>query len=271
MYSKGAELVPIKVTDNSAVIQVNVAPNCEEQAYQCRNRMGILKAIPTIFRLPDATIEHPKCRHKGDEYCEYHIHWLGSARNYRLLGSVLIFSLTFFLGLFIESGAVSLLFATGLASLFYTVLNFRSENRLRRALNEQVDAMKISINTVERQHQEAILISDIINLTNKMRPMPQLCDLVAELIHKKMKYDRVSIFVVDNKKNKIILSAAAGFDAQLQEQLAGIEFNLNPENNDGFLVKIVNTKEALFINNVEKQLDLLSKRSQKFVTSLGTK
>jgi len=45
----------------------------EEEPLVCDGRRANMEALPTLFDLPPARVEHPKCIHRGDDACEYHI------------------------------------------------------------------------------------------------------------------------------------------------------------------------------------------------------
>ncbi|MES1204613.1 MAG: ATP-binding protein [Pseudomonadota bacterium] len=47
----------------------------EKGVYVCRTRSAQLAAIPTMFDLPSAEVEHPACLHRGDPVCSYLFSW----------------------------------------------------------------------------------------------------------------------------------------------------------------------------------------------------
>ena len=269
LYSKGAELLPIKISKNNAIIRAKAVNNCVEEPYQCRNRTGMLEAIPMIFNLPNAVIEHPICQHNGGEYCEYHVKWVEGFGTYNRAIAILAFIVAYIVGWQFTGAMPAMLIAGGFSGLLYTILKSAADKRLRTAFNEQIEAMRISVNTIERRNQESVLINDISNFTSKIRPVQELCNIASRIIHEKMSYDRVSIFTIDEKQNLLKIRAFDGFDKDLVPILINAEFNLNTKNTSGFLVKAVNNREPIFIRNVTEQLDKLSERSQLFVKSLG--
>lgn len=269
MYSKGAKLEPFEVTKTTAIIRAKAADNCVEEPYQCRNRTGMLEAVPMIFGLPNAIIEHPVCQHDGGEYCEYRIKWIERIGGYNFTIAILTFIVVNISLWQYTSAMTAILSACGISGALYTMLKSNADHRLRTALNEQIEAMRISINTIERRNQESVLINDISNLTSKIRPVQELCNIVSQIIHEEMNYDRVSIFTVDETKKILKIRAFDGFDSDLIPTLIDAEFNLNTKNTTGFLVSAVNDRKPIFIRNVTEQLDKLSERSQKLVNALG--
>lgn len=41
----------------------------------CRNRQGLLAAIPTVWGLPPASVEELECAHEGGACCRYSVRW----------------------------------------------------------------------------------------------------------------------------------------------------------------------------------------------------
>ena len=271
MYTKGSEYATLNVSKKSALIQVKAVRNCREEPYQCRNRMGMLEAVPMIFQLPNAVIEHPICQHEGGENCEYHVSWIEPVGRYSLVIALATFLAAYLVGLQSTDLTTSILLGIGLAGIAYTILKLNADKRLRTALNDHIEAMRISIQTIERRNKEANLVNDISRITNRVRPMQELCNVVSQVIHEKMGYDRVSIFTVEEKAHKLKVRSFEGFDKALIPTLIQAEFNLKSSNTDGFLVNAVNRKTPILVRNVKEQSKYLSKRSQAFVNSLGVK
>ena len=271
MYTKGSEYATLNVSKKSALIQVKAVRNCREEPYQCRNRMGMLEAVPMILQLPNAVIEHPICQHEGGENCEYHVSWIEPVGRYSLVIALATFLAAYLVGLQSTDLTTSILLGIGLAGIAYTILKLNADKRLRTALNDHIEAMRISIQTIERRNKEANLVNDISRITNRVRPMQELCNVVSQVIHEKMGYDRVSIFTVEEKPHNLKLRSFEGFDRSLIPTLLHAEFNLKSTNTEDFLVKAVNRKTPIFVRNAEEQLKNLSKRSRTFVKSLGVK
>ena len=269
-YSRGAQVRLIDQKGTTAILRAEIAPDCDEKEYQCRNRLGMLESVPTLFDLPSAVVEHPKCYHHGDPYCEYAVKWIEPRTRY-----IAIITLTVF-GAFLLAGymyglnlALAAFFSGGFASGVYAVLHYQADKRLKVALSEQIEGLRISAKTIQRRHQESLLVSDINNLVNKLVPLQRLCVVAAEAIHQKMGYDRVSIFLVDKIKGRLVSKAFAGVKQNEAEHLEHAEFNLDSANEDGLFVKVVNSNKPIFVNDVGSQLDKLSERSKALAVNLG--
>jgi len=269
MYTKAAAYNPVSVSRKNAVIQVKAL--VKEEFYQCRNRMGMLEAVPMIFQLPNAVIEHPICQHNGGEYCEYHINWIEPAGRFNTLITLMIFLVSYLTVLQFSHPLLSFIFSLGFSGIIFSLLKHNSDRRLRQALNDNIEAMRISIDTIERRNREVTLLNDINEITSRVRPTQELCNVVSKIIHEKMGYDRVSLFTVDEEKHVLKVRAYDGFENNLVPALVNAEFNLLSKNSDGFLINAVNTKTPIYVRNVCDQLSKLSKRSQAFVKKLGVK
>ena len=273
-YSKAASLIPDKVDTkhNLARIHTELAPGCNEKPYQCQNRLGILESIPTVFNLPNAVVEHPFCIHQGDKECVYIVKWIEpSSRAIPVLTSFMFIVSLVVAWLSNLHPLMSFFVSVGLASGVYTLLHYRDDRRLKTALNEQIDALRISSETIERRHKESLLINEINNLVTKMMPLHKLCDVAAKAIHDLMGYERVTIFLVD-KENQLLQTAAfAGVTANDAQLLAQAEFNLDPNNTEGFLVGVCNTRMPLFVRNAPEELNKLSERSKQLILKLGVR
>jgi two-component system C4-dicarboxylate transport sensor histidine kinase DctB len=273
-YSRGAALIPDKVDakQNEAVIRSEPAPGVKEKPYQCENRMGILESIPTVFNLPSAMVEHPACMHKGDKECVYVVKWIESGKRWVPVFTVIMFFVTLGAGLtYGLHPALSLFVGAGLASGIYTLLHHNEDKRLKTALKEQIEALRLSSQTIERRHKESQLINEINNLVTRMMPLHKLCDVAVEAIHDLMGYERVTIFLVDKERQILQTAAFSGVKSSDASLLAQAEFNLDPENKEGFLVGVCNTRQPLFVHNATEELDKLSDRSKQLIVKLGVR
>ncbi len=272
MYSTAATLVPVEVRDSSAIIRAHVVPGCEERPYQCKNRLGILEAIPPIFGLPRAKVDHPHCFHRGDECCEYHVSWIDPLARSRVLGFTAAAGLVSFAAFaWWLPLALASMGAAVAAGGTHAALRLEAHRRLKKALDEQVEALAISVESSERRRREAVLVQNVTGALTKMMPIPTLCEIAASVIHKQMQYDRVTVFVVDEDEQRLRIGAHVGFAQADQKLLQSVEFNLNPENRTGFLARVANTGEPLLIRDTVAQAHILSQRSQQLLKALRVK
>ena len=63
------------ISSNKVEVTFATKEGVNEKPYQCENRMGLLEAVPKMFNMEYAHIEHPQCMHKGNDCCKYIISW----------------------------------------------------------------------------------------------------------------------------------------------------------------------------------------------------
>ena len=201
MYSKGAILMPVLVSETRATIRADVAPGCDEQPFQCQNRLGMLETVPAFYGLPRAVTSHPKCVHRGDDYCEYHFEWRKPLSWVTLYVPPVAVCLT---GFWLAVPQMGMMAATsvalGLAGVFFGLNTRYVHGRLKNAINDQFEALRILVNTNERRHREAMLSNKITGLITTTLKICDICGVAAKAIKDKMNYDRVAIFTVDRHK-----------------------------------------------------------------------
>lgn len=56
-------------------VELVPSPDAADHLLTCAHRRGILEAMPEIFGLPAARVEHPACLHRGDPRCVYIVRW----------------------------------------------------------------------------------------------------------------------------------------------------------------------------------------------------
>lgn len=271
-YSKGATLIAENVTNNTAIIKSVPVPGCHEKPYQCRNRIGMLEPIPKLFNLPKAVITHNKCIHKGDECCEYKIVWVEKAYRYALPLSLLVF-ITLFASFQIYSSdsLFSFLVAAGLSIAAYSLLDRMSYKRITHALDEQIVALKISHDTIERRHKELSFVTEIHSLVGRTMPVNLLCNVLVYAIHNMMGYDRVSIYLYDNINDSLHAAANIGYSVKDTEYLSNTKLRFNSKGTDSFLEEIIYSGDPLFVRDVDNDNWHSTLKSQELIKILNIK
>jgi PAS domain S-box-containing protein len=66
----------VETTRDRAVIRLHWFQHVPAIIDFCSFNKGIYTGIPTIWNLPPAILDEPKCYFKGDDYCEYHLKWV---------------------------------------------------------------------------------------------------------------------------------------------------------------------------------------------------
>ncbi len=85
-FNRNKSIDLVKTTRDRAVIRLHWFPEIPATPDFCLFNKGIYTGIPTIWNLPPAILDEPKCHFKGDDYCEYHFKWV---KRYSLKDSLL--------------------------------------------------------------------------------------------------------------------------------------------------------------------------------------
>ncbi|MFW6123240.1 MAG: PAS domain-containing sensor histidine kinase, partial [Thermodesulfobacteriota bacterium] len=87
-FNRNKRIDLVETTRDRAVIRLHWFPEIPATADFCSFNKGIYTGIPTIWDLPPAILDEPKCYFKGDDCCEYHLKWV---KRYSLKDSFLNF------------------------------------------------------------------------------------------------------------------------------------------------------------------------------------
>jgi class 3 adenylate cyclase len=271
-YSRGAIIQAIETSPTTAVLRSTPVEGCGEKPYQCQNRRGMLEAVPPFFSSQQTFIGEEKCVHRGDAYCEYHISW----KNVKKFPVPFAAGFAAFLAgaaFYWATGHLVFSALTGLnISLFaYFCLSNQSFQKLQRLISEKDEALNEALRLFHRRYEEDALKKKIVFNTFQVSSLDSLCHIAAEAIKDSMKYDRVLIMLADKEKNVLKTAGSVGFEGDLKEMIEMAEFNIDPENNQGFFIRVFNTQTPLFIRDTLKKMDQLSLRTQRLLKLLGTK
>jgi len=75
-FNRNKSIELLNTTRDSASIRLHWFENIAATVDFCLFNKGIYTGIPTIWNLPPAILDEPKCYFKGDECCEYHFKWI---------------------------------------------------------------------------------------------------------------------------------------------------------------------------------------------------
>jgi diguanylate cyclase (GGDEF)-like protein len=56
--------------------------------YDCEYTIGLLSAVPELFGLPAARVQHPRCGTRGEGWCEFDVHWTTGLVRSKQLGAI---------------------------------------------------------------------------------------------------------------------------------------------------------------------------------------
>lgn len=271
-YSRGAVIRAVRVGSTQAVLQSQPVEGCDEKSYQCLNRKGILEAAADYLGGGKVKLEEKKCLHRGDACCEYHITWKNSHNLPATISAVLAGILSAVpLVLWTRQPLLSFLAAVSLGQFVYFCLTLRTVRELQDLVREKDEAIEESLRIFHRRYEENALKQTILFNSLQDDSPAEICRSVAKTVRDRMGYDRVMVMLADTERNVLRTAASAGLEGELKELVDMAEFSINPDNNQGFFIKVFNTKTPIFLRDVGKKMGQLSYRSRRFAQILGTK
>lgn len=86
-FAKNGDWILKKSKNDCVELEFKLKKGYIQDQNNCLNIQGQLVSIPTLYRMPLATIKHPLCAAKGHDSCIYYIRWLNPiSHKYKLLG-----------------------------------------------------------------------------------------------------------------------------------------------------------------------------------------
>lgn len=266
-----------KVGPSEVRITVTPKPGVREKPFQCENRMGYLEAIFSLFDREPPTIEHTECVFNGAEACRYRITWrkLGSdvwrrIRNYVALAAVAV-SIGRVLFPIPEEVWLGSLFAFS-AAVF--ALSYRVWTMEKRALAAAVNNLKASTDTlfdkINASYDHARMIHEAgVALTGKRNAEGMLGE-VAQILEKRLDYDRGMILLADNEKRTLTFKAGFGYSEEQRAAVENAVFRLRPESK-GVFVTCFREQKPLLVNDLGEIKHELSDHSLDVARAMGAK
>ncbi len=286
VYSKAYELSKpqsriakwsvISVDDGSAVLRYAITRGQVDDPLFCLNRQGALAGIPTIFDLPAARVAQPKCIHRGDPCCEYHVTWMKPSLVNRWAGIAFV-AMAGGTGLLVATGMVSLaaLWVPGLCALGLGAAYVRDLRSRLRTLTEEGQAQLVKNMTQvvvegQKRQQELMLLARIDQLTRRHYEVKDLLDTVLREITMTLGYDRAMFMLADKEAGKLGKTRTVGFDPELRQVLESFEVSLEPEGNDELLfANILRRRQTVLVVDIEDYRNRLrSEQSRKVLDAL---
>ncbi len=259
------EVVSLK--RNRAVLRFEVMPGHVDDPLFCRNREGVLAGVPRLFDLPTAKVDHPRCIHRGDPVCEYHVQWMEPDLVLRGLGFLAGVVALAGLGLFATGGltpGVGLGMAVIIASV--AALGFFSlKRRIRKVLEAtegQLTTMRSEVEENFRRYQELQVLSRIDELTRQHLEVDSLIQTALEQINLTLGYDRV-LFLEATDSGGLEFGHSVGLDQALADRLASTRWS------SAFSDLLRDTSSAL-VRDVREFSSRLGPEGRALMDRLGT-
>jgi signal transduction histidine kinase len=219
-----------RTSKSTCVLDVVPVPGAEPEksSHLCAIRSGMISGVPTIFGLPRAHVEHPKCAVRGDECCTYEVSWVAPIRTgigWLAAGTALVGGASYSMlsGAGLVSGTLVTATAVGCSWLAAATWRLQGElgARARDVLAGQ-DALEVSLLSNERRFSELLeakanVEQKVEQRTSELRTaMQQLSETLARV--REIEQSKTDFF---NNVSHELRSPLTLILAPLEELLAG--------------------------------------------------
>ncbi len=261
---------------NKVQIKVTPRPGTNEKPYQCENRMGYLESIFALFKHKLPKIEHTECAFKGGRYCRYIITWHAfrsdvwkKARNY-LAASLFALSLGFLYFSMAQAWVASMIVSlVAVFALSHRVWNMEKEE-LVTAVQNLTDSTDTLFDKLNVSYNNARLIHEVGLTLTKQRHIDGILQDVAQILEKRLDYDRGMILLADKEKMALTFGAGFGYTDEQLSALRRTSFRLRPDSK-GILVVCFRETKPFLINDIDEISHDLSPHSLEFAEEMGVK
>jgi len=257
----------------TAIIADGVADSIEF----CRNRTGVLEAIPEGFALPAARVHHPACSHRGDDACVYELHWV--ERNPWLqrgwIAVVLLFVATGVTSLVAPAGFAPLAVISAFAALSIGVASAFSYRQVERDTQEMthrtVDKLQALLERNDRRILELQAIQTITAAAVQKRDEAELVDTVLDELRRKLGYDRSLLLRVDESGERLGKARSSGFGEQ-RGLLAALDVSVEPAGEHPALFgHILGENQTVLVQADEAYLESLLPPNAELLRAIGSR
>ncbi|MBU5613989.1 GAF domain-containing sensor histidine kinase [Geomonas azotofigens] len=279
-----------RLASNMVEITVTPVEAGLEKQYQCENRIGFFEAIvlmfnhkltdlqyfPEIRHLP--TIQQPECVFRGDPVCRYIVTWEKSAYTYlkkarNLMLPVLVAANLAFIMALRGQGAVE--FLLGSLCLFLVVW-LAAEMSEKRAIKEGLSSTNHSIENLLEQidlnYNNAMLTHEVGQRLGNFTRLEEMLMDVADIMQRRLEYDRGAIFLVNGDEVRLQLRASYGYGAGELGCLNGLELPLNQDGaHDDVYVACLKEQRPFLVNDLEREQETLGQRTLACALKNGTR
>ncbi|MBJ6800855.1 GAF domain-containing sensor histidine kinase [Geomonas propionica] len=274
---------------SSNMVEITVTPveaGLEKQ-YQCENRIGFFEAIvlmfnhkltdlqyfPEIRHLP--TIQQPECVFRGDPVCRYIVTWeksaytyLKKARNFML--PVLVAVNLALLVALQGRGAVEILLGSLCLFLLVWLAAEMSEKRaIKEGLSSTNQSIENLLEQIDLNYNNAMLTHEIGQRLGNLKHLEEMLMDVADIMQRRLEYDRGAIFLVNVEEERLQLQASYGYGVGELACLNGLDLPLDHVGD--VYVACLKEQRPFLINNLEQEQETLGQRTLACALKNGTR
>jgi len=277
ILSRGATVIARKIGSEKIEITSTPKLDVDEKPYQCQYRIGTFEALAKFFTNEFATIDHPKCYHKGDDSCRYIITWKRRSfqicrqiRNYVVLASLLFSFFLFFL-LTPENWIHSVLTFALIITIISCYSEMSEKEDLKKTITTQGDAAKDLLDEMNIRHNNALLIQEIGQATSNILNIDMLLETVMHVMQNRMNFERGLVMLANAEKNRLIYKAGYGYNLEQEELLRKTQFHLDNPSSQGVFVLSYKEQKPFLVNDIIVDSKKLSPRSLALAEKMGVK
>ncbi|MGD9306121.1 MAG: PAS domain S-box protein [Desulfobacterales bacterium] len=277
IMSRGATVKAKKLGLDKVEIISIPKPGVQEKSYQCENRTGIFESIAKWFTDKYATIEHPECFHRGDEFCRYIVTWEKTPaliwkriRNYLILGALLV-ALALLPLLPFKIWGIFFLSITFILIILGHYSNHLENKELKRTIETQKEAAEENLVESNIRYNNAMLIQEIGQVASKILSIDELMRNVASVMEKRLDFDRGMIMLANRDKTQLNYMAGYGHTKVQKRFLRHTTFHLDNPESRGLFVLAMRERKPFLIDNIDEIEDTLSQRSLNFAKRMGSR
>jgi class 3 adenylate cyclase len=241
----------------------------------CRNRIGTLEAVPMVFGLPQARVEHPTCLHEGGDACVYDVQWTNLSRWVRPLFAATVVCLSAG-GLLLALGnpiGTQLVLGGGALGAIVTLGAFSATRRVvaqaARIGDGRVEHLQSLLEDNKRRVEQLLLLQAVNEAVGRHLDEGPLIDAVLDTMARASTWDRALVMMVDNEAGVLTRTRARGFAPAAEARLAALEISLTPKDDDARLFgNIVRNGQPVLIVDVAEYTSRLTPANAELLRDL---
>lgn len=249
-------------------------PSLDHPAF-CRNRIGVLEAIPTGMGLPAAHVDHPTCVHHGAAACVYEVRWIARPPllPLGLVGAALLLALGLALGLAGSPGGLGLTAAAALVAMGTGGRALLRQRALRDEEGAQIRGEHANVEDLldrnARRIAELEVLQKAMEAAVGARSEEALIDAVLARLCSDRGYDRALLLRVHQDGQRLGLARGHGFGAR-QDELAAVDLAMEAEGRDPRLfANLLRARQPALLQVDEGFLAALKPHNQAMLRRMG--
>jgi HD-GYP domain-containing protein (c-di-GMP phosphodiesterase class II) len=266
----------MRLGPNKMQITVTPRPGTHEKLYQCENRMGYLEAICAMFKHKLPSIEHTECTFKEGKCCRYVITWRTfrsdvwrKSRNWLIPPlSAASLSLLYFSGpkVWVTATVASLAAAFVLSHIVWHM----QKEELLKAIGNLTDSTDALFEKLNVSYNNSQMIHEIGVSLTRQRHIEGILKDVAQILERRLDYDRGMILFADNEKTVLNFKAGFGYTEDQLAFLRKASFRMRLDSK-GILVVCFRERRPFLINDIDEIRSDLTVHSLEFAREMGVK